>query len=49
MNSVLRLSRRQGDADYIGEKISQLEHCLQAASQAVEAGKCAPADADNVQ
>jgi len=27
----------QGDADYIGEPISQLEHCLQAAQLAVEA------------
>jgi predicted HD phosphohydrolase len=24
--------------DYIGERISQLEHCLQAASQALDAG-----------
>lgn len=24
--------------DYIGEKISQLDHCLQAAAQAVDAG-----------
>jgi putative nucleotidyltransferase with HDIG domain len=34
----------QGDGDYIGEKISQLEHSLQAAQLAVEAG----ADDDTV-
>ena len=27
----------QGDSDYIGEAVSQLEHSLQAAQQAVEA------------
>lgn len=30
---------RQGDADYIGEDISQLEHCLQAAALAKEDGE----------
>ena len=29
---------KQGDADYIGEAVSQLEHSLQAAHLAVEAG-----------
>jgi len=29
---------RQGDADYIGEDISQLEHCLQAAASATKSG-----------
>ncbi|KAJ5992028.1 hypothetical protein N7451_007752 [Penicillium sp. IBT 35674x] len=29
-----------GQGDYIGESISQLEHCLQAANQAREAGEC---------
>ena len=28
----------QGQGDYLGEKVSQLEHCLQAAQLAVEAG-----------
>jgi predicted HD phosphohydrolase len=30
---------RYGQGDYIGESISQLEHCLQAAHQARKAGK----------
>jgi putative nucleotidyltransferase with HDIG domain len=30
---------RQGDADYIGEDISQLEHCLQAAASASKSGE----------
>jgi putative nucleotidyltransferase with HDIG domain len=30
---------RQGDADYIGEDISQLEHCLQAAASATMSGE----------
>lgn len=29
---------RYGQGDYIGESISQLEHCLQAAHQAQKAG-----------
>lgn len=30
---------RYGQGDYIGESISQLEHCLQAAHQAQRTGK----------
>jgi len=38
------LIRSQGDAGYIGENISQLEHSLQAADQARQAGKLALVD-----
>jgi predicted HD phosphohydrolase len=30
---------KYGQGDYIGESISQLEHCLQAAHQAQKAGE----------
>lgn len=35
---VIRLLEKRGQDDYIGEDISQLEHCLQAANQARQAG-----------
>lgn len=36
--TVFGYLRAQGDTDYIGEAVSQLEHSLQAAAMAVEAG-----------
>jgi len=44
VDAVFKLLENQGDADYIGEQISQLEHCLQAANLA----SLAHADADTV-
>lgn len=35
---MIRLLEERGQDDYIGEDISQLEHCLQAADQAKRAG-----------
>ena len=35
---IIRLLEEHGQDDYIGEDISQLEHCLQAADQAKRAG-----------
>lgn len=35
---IFQLLQEQGDGAYIGESISQLEHCLQAAHFAEEAG-----------
>lgn len=35
---IIRLLEERGQDDYIGEDISQLEHCLQAAHQAKGAG-----------
>ena len=35
---IIRLLEERGQDDYIGEDISQLEHCLQAAQQARQAG-----------
>ena len=35
---IIRLLEQHGQGDYIGEAISQLEHCLQAADQAKQAG-----------
>ncbi|MCJ1457188.1 hypothetical protein MMC28_007555 [Mycoblastus sanguinarius] len=35
---IISLLEERGQGDYIGEAISQLEHCLQAASQAKQAG-----------
>lgn len=35
---VIHLLEQHGQGDYIGEAISQLEHCLQAAHQAKQAG-----------
>ena len=35
---------RYGQGDYIGESISQLEHCLQAAHQAQLSGEFRPRD-----
>lgn len=37
--SVLSSLEKHGQGDYIGETISQLEHCLQAAHQAQKTGK----------
>jgi predicted HD phosphohydrolase len=37
-NDLIRLLEVRGTADYIGESISQLEHCLQAANFAAQAG-----------
>lgn len=35
---IIRLLEERGQDDYIGEDISQLEHCLQAADNATRAG-----------
>ena len=35
---IIHLLEQHGQGDYIGEAISQLEHCLQAADQAKQAG-----------
>lgn len=35
---IIHLLEERGQDDYIGEDISQLEHCLQAAHQAKRAG-----------
>ena len=35
---IVHLLEQHGQGDYIGEAISQLEHCLQAADQAKRAG-----------
>lgn len=37
--SLLASLEKHGQSDYIGETISQLEHCLQAAHQAQKTGK----------
>lgn len=37
--SLVAVLEKYGQGDYIGESISQLEHCLQAADQARVAGK----------
>lgn len=37
--SLLAVLEKYGQGDYIGESISQLEHSLQAAHQAKQAGK----------
>lgn len=42
VDGVLRLMKAQGEADYIGEKISQLEHALQAAHAARTSGADEP-------
>jgi len=44
VQELFRFIVAQGDGDYIGERVSQLEHSLQAAQLAVEAG----ADDDTV-
>jgi predicted HD phosphohydrolase len=36
--TLVNALERYGQGDYIGESISQLEHCLQAAHQAHKAG-----------
>jgi predicted HD phosphohydrolase len=36
---IIALLQERGNGDYIGERISQLEHCLQCAHLASEAGK----------
>lgn len=36
---IITLLKDKGTGDYIGESISQLEHCLQCANFAVQAGK----------
>ncbi|BEJ15693.1 hypothetical protein CspHIS471_0502980 [Cutaneotrichosporon sp. HIS471] len=38
VNKLFNMIVAQEDADYIGENISQLEHCLQAAAQAAQEG-----------
>lgn len=38
VKELFRFITIQGDGDYIGERVSQLEHSLQAAQLAVEAG-----------
>ena len=38
VNEVLRLFREQGDSEYGGEAITQLEHALQAATRAQKSG-----------
>ena len=40
VDKLLGLYRRAGDQEYHGEKVSQLEHALQTAQQAVDAGGC---------
>jgi predicted HD phosphohydrolase len=37
--SLVTVLEKYGQGDYIGESISQLEHCLQAAHQAQLSGK----------
>ncbi|KFZ01887.1 hypothetical protein V501_09739 [Pseudogymnoascus sp. VKM F-4519 (FW-2642)] len=37
-DAIIRLLCERGTSDYIGESISQLEHCLQCAHSAAEAG-----------
>ncbi|KAF8590965.1 hypothetical protein K439DRAFT_1403062 [Ramaria rubella] len=44
VNAIFKLLQDQGEGDYIGEQISQLEHCLQAAYQA----SVAQADTDTI-
>jgi 2-amino-1-hydroxyethylphosphonate dioxygenase (glycine-forming) len=38
-DDILHLLDERGTGDYIGESISQLEHCLQAANFAAQAGE----------
>lgn len=38
VKDLFLLIKRQGDSDYIGEAVSQLEHSLQAAQLAIDAG-----------
>jgi predicted HD phosphohydrolase len=38
-DAIIRLLCERGTGDYIGESISQLEHCLQCAHSAAEAGE----------
>jgi predicted HD phosphohydrolase len=37
--SIVAILEKYGQGDYIGESITQLEHCLQAAHQAQTSGK----------
>lgn len=37
-NDLIRLLEDRGTGDYIGENISQLEHCLQCAHFSLQAG-----------
>ena len=39
VDNVFKVLIEGSKQDYIGERISQLEHCLQAASQALDASK----------
>ena len=38
VDKLLELYRQAGDLEYHGEKVSQLEHALQTAQQAVDSG-----------
>lgn len=38
VDDIIKLLQERGTGDYIGESISQLEHCLQCAHSAAKAG-----------